>query len=169
MAITEGYKFVYSWFDILQAQGHFITGYVIMPNHVHDTIAFRKTTKSINKIIEDGIRFIGYAMGKRLQEQRLNELLHYLQDGVNDSDCQKDKVHEIWEDSFDWKECTSDIFTWQKLDYLHENPCVGKWSLAGNAMEYPHSSARFYLTGIHAAYRVLNFKDIADINLANPD
>jgi REP element-mobilizing transposase RayT len=54
-------------FDVLKKNGHYITGYFIMPNHVHATIAFRKTKKSINKIVGDGKRFIGYEIIGRLQ------------------------------------------------------------------------------------------------------
>ena len=110
-----------------------------MPNHVHATIAFRKTTKNINKIIGDGKRFIGYEIINRLQQQDQNDILLQLQNAVNSSDKKKGKQHAVWEDSFDWKECNSNNFIVQKLDYMHSNPVVGKWQLAVNAMEYPHS------------------------------
>lgn len=84
---------------------------------------------------------------------------------MNKSDRKRGKLHEVWEDSFDWKECISDAFTWQKLDYMHENPCADKWLLAENAVAFADSSARFYISGVHAKYPVLNFKELADINL----
>jgi hypothetical protein len=31
--ITDSYNIVYTWFDHLTQQGHYITGYTIMPNH----------------------------------------------------------------------------------------------------------------------------------------
>jgi hypothetical protein len=34
-SITNGYHIVYNWFDYLKMQGHYIAGYVLMPNHVH--------------------------------------------------------------------------------------------------------------------------------------
>jgi REP element-mobilizing transposase RayT len=164
-AKTDSYDLVYKWFDLLKKQGHIITGFVIMPNHIHATIAFRKTTKSINTIIGDGKRFIGYGIVDRLEKFGLHDLLEQLKNGVNKSDKKRGKIHEVWEESFDWKECVSDEFTWQKLDYMHENPCVGRWCLADNAAAYLHSSARFYLSGTHAGYAVLNFKELSDINL----
>ena len=136
-----------------------------MPNHVHATIAFRKTAKSINTIIGDGKRFIGYAIIDRLLKTGSTDLLKQLENGVNRSDKKRGKLHEVWEDSFDWKECNSDTFTWQKLDYMHENPCTGKWRLADNAAAYSDSSASFYIRGVHANYPVLSFKELADINL----
>ena len=51
-AIVNGYDVVYKWFNYLKAKGHFIVGYVIMPNHFHALIAFRNTQgKSINTIV----------------------------------------------------------------------------------------------------------------------
>ena len=72
IGITNSYDLVYNWFDVLKLKGHFITGYVIMPNHMHATIAFRKTNKSINKIIGDGKRFIGYEIIKRFLFRRVS-------------------------------------------------------------------------------------------------
>jgi putative transposase len=36
----------------------------------------------------------------------------------------------------------------QKLDYIHNNPCQGKWMLAESPIHYKYSSAIFYETGI---------------------
>ena len=99
--ITKSHDAVYHWFDYLKSKGHFITGYVILPNHVHATIAFTKTKKSINKIIGDGKRFIGYEIIKRLELQGERDILKRLQDAVNSSDKKKAKLHEVWEDSFE--------------------------------------------------------------------
>ena len=48
---------------------------------------------------------------------------------------------------------------------MNENPCAGKWRLPENTVAYADSSARFYISGVHAKYAVLNFKELADINL----
>ena len=93
--ITKSYDAVYHWFDYLKSTGHFITGYVIMPNHVHATIGFTKTKKSINKIIGDGKRFIGYEIIKRLEQQGAYDILKRLQEAVNSSDKKKAKLHEL--------------------------------------------------------------------------
>lgn len=133
-----------------------------MPNHVHATIAFRKTKKSINKIIGDGKRFIGYEIIKRLKQQDQKDILLQLQNAVNSSDKKKGKLHEVWEDNFDWKECNGSGFIVQKLDYMHNNPFTGKWQLAVNAIGYPHSSTKLGQQGI---YPVLNYRELDDINL----
>ncbi len=66
-----------------------------MPNHVHATIGFTKTKKSINKIIGDGKRFIGYEIIKRLEQQGAYDILKRLQDAVNSSDKKKAKLHKL--------------------------------------------------------------------------
>jgi len=44
--------------------------------------------------------------------------------------------------------CDSHGFTNQKLDYIHDNPCKGKWNLSENPVGYLHSSAIFYIDGV---------------------
>ena len=166
--ITKSYDAVYSWFDHLKGKGHFITGYVIMPNHIHALIAFRNTGQAINTIIGNGKRFIAYEIVKRLKEQQEDKLLHQLHLSVEAKDKERNKRHEIWEDSFDWKECRTNAYMLQKLNYMHDNPCKGKWNLAAAPLDYEHSSARFYIVGAHASYRVLNYCELADIDLTKP-
>ncbi|MDQ3842814.1 MAG: hypothetical protein M3342_02195 [Bacteroidota bacterium] len=163
--LTQGYDLVYKWFDYLKSKGHYVTGYVIMPNHVHALIGFHRSDKPINKIIGDGKRFAAYEIIKRLKEQGQKALLAQLQAAVEPKDRQRGKQHEVWADSFDWKACRGRTFIGQKLTYMHNNPCRGKWNLSAGAADYPHSSARFYLTGEHAAYPVTHVGILEDINL----
>ncbi|MFC0773674.1 transposase [Terrimonas alba] len=162
---TRGYDLVYNWFDHLKSKGHFINGYVIMPNHLHALIAFRNTGQSINTIVGNGKRFIAYEIINRLKQQGEIKLLHQLNLSVEAKDRERNKKHEVWEDSFDWKECRTHKFMKQKLDYIHNNPCRGKWNLASDVTEYVHSSARFYLCDEPGVYPVINFLELDDIDL----
>ena len=162
---TNGYDLICNWFDLLKIKGHFINGYVIMPNHLHALIAFRNTGQSINTIIGNGKRFIAYEIINRLKQQGEVNLLHQLNLSVEAKDRERNKKHEVWEDSFDWKECRTNRFMKQKLDYMHDNPCRGKWSLVTDVMEYKHSSARFYLCGEQGVYPVVNYLELEDIDL----
>ncbi len=57
--LSSGYEEVYKWFDHLKSKGHFIAGYVIMPNHIHALIAFRNTQGvSINSMVGESKWFI---------------------------------------------------------------------------------------------------------------
>jgi REP element-mobilizing transposase RayT len=165
---TNSYDLVYNWFNHLKSKGHHIAGYVIMPNHVHGLVAFRNTDQSINTIIGNGKRFIAYEIIKRLKLQKEDKLLHRLFLSVEAKDKGRNKKHEIWEDSFDWKECRTNEYMRQKLDYMHDNPCKGKWNLVGAPVEYTHSSAKYYITGEQGAYEVFNYCELADINLTVP-
>ncbi|HMR93809.1 MAG TPA: hypothetical protein PKC69_15915 [Chitinophagaceae bacterium] len=163
--MTNGFNMVYDWFDHLKSKGHYISGYVIMPNHLHALIAFRNTGQSINTIIGNGKRFMAYEIVKRLKEQNKNQLLQRLSLSVESKDKERNKKHEVWEDSFDWKECRTNGFMKQKLDYMHDNPCRGKWNLVSDVADYLHSSARFYLCGEQGAYAILSYLELADIDL----
>jgi REP element-mobilizing transposase RayT len=161
---VNGYDIIYKWFDHLKSKGHFINGYVIMPNHVHALISFINTTQSINTIIGNGKRFMAYEIINRLKKNNETSLLEQLAGGVEGTRKENKKQHEVWDLSFDWKDCRSNEFVWQKLDYMHNNPCSGKWQLAVNAIEYIHSSARFYLTGVQGIYPVTNFMEMEEVD-----
>jgi len=49
--------------------GFIITGYAIMPNHLHMLIAFSNSGKNINKIIGNGKRFMAYDIVGKLKEK----------------------------------------------------------------------------------------------------
>ncbi len=55
--ITKGYECVYKWFKSLRKNGHYINGYVIMPN-LHALISFSNAGKNINTIVGNGKRFM---------------------------------------------------------------------------------------------------------------
>jgi hypothetical protein len=83
----------------------------------------------------------------RLKDKGENYLLSGLSDEVEITRKKNNKKHEIWELSFDWKFCNSIEFIKQKLNYMHDNPYTGKWSLCTNPIDYIHSSCKYYLTG----------------------
>ena len=115
--IANGYDVVYNWFDYLKSRGHYISGYVIMPNHVHALIAFRNTQgESINKIIGNGKRFMAYELVKKLKESGQDDVLLELAGNVKTTEKQRGKQHEVFEPSFDWKDCTSEKFCVSRID-----------------------------------------------------
>jgi hypothetical protein len=93
------------------------------------------------------------------------DLLKQLEQGVTASDKRRGKLHEVWEDSFDWKECNSWKMIIQKLNYMHANPCRGKWKLVENPVEYVHISAKYYITGEQGRYAVTNYMELEGIDL----
>ena len=85
---------------------------------------------------------------------------------ITSSDSKRGKLHQVFEPSFDCKECYSEAFTEHKLSYMHQNPCKGTWDLAASPIDYKHSSAKFYLTGENGEYTVTNFKELMDVDLS---
>ena len=156
---TDGYDLVYKWFDYLKAQGHKINGFVIMPNHVHALINFTETEQTINTIVGNGKRFMAYELITRLKDKGDHELLLSLSNDVEITRRNNNKKHDVWELSFDWKICDSIEFIKQKLNYMHDNPCKGKWALCQSPIDYVHSSCKFYLTGEQGMYDVNDVED----------
>ena len=136
-----------------------------MPNHIHLLTGFRNSPLSINSIVGNGKRYIGYQIIDRLEQNNELELLTKLQKGVSAGDRKRGKLHEIWQPSFDWKECDSEHILIQKLDYIHANPCTGKWNLADSPVDYIHSSAGFYLGMEHQEYRITHYQELDDFDL----
>ena len=96
------------------------------------------------------------------------ETLVQLTSKVNATDSTRGKLHAVFEPSFDWKECRSWKFIDQKLEYIHENPRRGVWSLVDDPCDYPHSSAKFYATDEQGLYAVTNFMELEDVDLTKP-
>src|SRR5258706_8450858 len=166
--LANGYDEVYKWFDHLKSKGHYIVGYVIMPNHIHALIGFRNTQGvSINSIVGEGKRFMSYGIVKRLKEKNEHETLADLMTGVNSTDKKRGKLHEVFGPSFlpiaiGRKECRRTKFIDQKLEYIHANPCRGVWNLARKNMS-THSSAKYYQTGEQGVYVVTSYVELEDI------
>jgi len=161
--ITNGYDTVYHWFDYLKAKGNHIVAYVIMPSHVHAIIGFCTSTTPINNIIGNGKRFMAYELVKLLRSQGKEELLEQMKGWVNSTDEMRHKQHEVFEPSFDWKECFDMRFIEQKAANIHMNPC--KAGMVKLPEEYVHSSAKYYYTGEQGIYPVITYIEFQDIDL----
>ena len=135
-----------------------------MPSHVHAIIAFSNTGKSINTTVSNGKRFIAYELINRLKEKNRILILNELNNDLNNTEKKAGKLHGVFETSFDWKECRTEKFIQQKLNYIHWNPCKGN-KLVELPEEYIHSSARFYVTGEQGIYPVTSFMELRDIDL----
>ena len=160
--LSKGYDIVYHWLALLREKGHKINGFVIMPNHVHVLITFKDSSANINTIVGNGKRFMAYAFVKRFKEQNKCNILKRLHESVDPERKQKNKLHDIWEYSFDWKNCVADWFKYQKLHYIHANPCSGKWQLASTPEKYLHSSASFYANGEEGVFPVDHLESMKD-------
>jgi putative transposase len=157
--LTNAYDTVYKWFDHLNSNNIHVMGYVIMPNHVHVLLYFPKMEKSLNTIVGNAKRFMAYEIIKRLEKSKEVTVLERLYSAVKKPERKKGQIHKVFEDSFDAKECHTEKFILQKLQYMHLNPVSKKWSLVNDLLDYQYSSASFYETGA----RVNNLVHINDV------
>lgn len=167
--LTNGYDTVYKWFDYLKSKGHYICGYVIMPNHVHALIALKAAEHSIHTLVSNGKRFMAYELVGRLEQGGHHSVLHQLARAVTPSDARRGKLHQVFKGSFDAKPCYSEAFILEKLHYIHQNPCKGKWNLAASHIDYPHCSAQYYFTGKQGLFPVTHYMVLMDVDLTHQD
>jgi REP element-mobilizing transposase RayT len=159
--VTNLYDHVYEWFNLLIKAGHQVTGFVIMPNHVHLLLHLNDSEKTVNAILGNGKRFMAYEIVKRLKAMGRIDLLTILSESISPEERIRKKKHRVFEPSYDIKLCYSDKFMIQKLEYMHANPIVGKWNLASSIVDYLHSSAAYYeLNREHAFVKITHYKDL---------
>lgn len=109
-----------------------LLGYVIMPNHIH--LIWLPLKSGLQ------LRFMKYTaqMLKFHLHDHEPDLLEKLL--VN----KKDRIYQVWQRNPQAKELRGRKMVEQKLDYLHNNPCQGKWMLVDDPTQYLYSSIRFY-------------------------
>jgi len=112
-----------------------IYAFVIMPTHIHLIWCIHQSPSKVQQ------SFMKYTAQSILENMKRNNdsLLPALI--VNAAD----RKYQVWQRNSLPIELYSDYVTWQKLDYIHNNPCVGKWRLAESPEEYRFSSASFYM------------------------
>ncbi len=165
--ITNLYDHIYNWFKILIRQGHEITGFVIMPNHVHLLVHVDSTQSTVNRILSNGKRFMAYEIIKRLGDLKQYEILQTLSQFVSTEERKRQKKHRVFEPSSDIKPCFTEKFINQKLEYIHANPVTGKWQLAASMADFQHSSASFYeLNQEHSLVHITHHKELKIFELS---
>lgn len=167
--IAAAWNSIYNQFDFLESKGNRINAYVLMPNHLHLLIYFSFSDTFSNMKIQSGSgyinksictmkRFLAYEIVELLAQKKQFNLLQKLSFSVTQSELIKGKKHQIFEPSFDCKLCISESMVLEKLNYIHQNPCRGKWNLAPYPSAYLHSSAAFYETGNQGIYPVTDYR-----------
>jgi len=157
---SDGYDAVYNFFNVLQSKGNAVTGYIIMPNHVHLLLYYSGIEQSLNTLIGNGKRFMAYEILQKLGNKEEHTLLTKLKESVQAKDAEKGQKHNVWKDSFDVKECRTEKFLLQKLNYMYNNPVSGKWNLASSPLDYVHSSAPFYFNGRQQLFKVKDYREL---------
>ena len=113
-----------------------IYAFVIMPNHYH-------VVWSIHHSKPEDIQ-------RDIHKWTARQLISWL--NANDVDRLNwlqvdaaDRIIQIWQRNPLPIELYSDTVIWQKIDYIHNNPCTERWNLVQYPEQYLYSSAKFYL------------------------
>jgi REP element-mobilizing transposase RayT len=116
-----------------------VFAFVIMPNHIH--LMWKIADNLPRQQVQGALfSFTGHQFKKYLTEKDPTLLQqHY----VNDAD----RLYQFWEREPMVKECRTDKFFMQKINYIHRNPCHSKWNLVELPEDYYWSSAAFYECG----------------------
>ena len=130
--------------------GNEIYGYVIMPNHIHCLIRITDKAPKLPVLIANAKRFLAYGIVDLLKEDNNINLLNFFAKNARVKDGAR---HKIFEDRYDSLPILSEEFFFEKLNYIHKNPCQKKWYLADDPEKYLYSSASNYFFG-HGVYPV---------------
>jgi len=144
--IEEKYcNLAYKWFDYAKEKyGNKIHAYVIMPNHIHVLMYISDRSPELSKLIQNAKRFLAYGIVNLLEQDGKKDLLEIFQKKANHK---KGAKHKAFQDRYDSKIIETESLFIEKLNYIHRNPCVEKWQLAGLPEEYVYSSASNYASG----------------------
>ena len=117
-----------------------INAFVIMPNHFH--LIWKISDRFERKDVQGALfSFTAHEFKRKIKRNNPALLENYL---VNNAD----REYQLWEREPMIKECWTEKFFRQKLNYTHFNPCQPHWNLADVPENYRYSSAKFYETGI---------------------
>ena len=159
--ITNLYDKIYDWFNILLQKDCKISGYVIMPNHLHLLVFQLSSSPLLNMLVSNGKRFLSYEIVKRLHLMKFTKMKGFLYNSVNPKERMKGKKHNTFRPSFDARICCDEDMIIQKLDYIHDNPASKRWNLVDDNGEYSHSSAGFYLKNQIPSFKnIVHYQDI---------
>ena len=129
-----------------------LLGFVIMPNHIH-LIWKILPNSSIHNVQQSFMKFTAQKIKFWLKDHNPHLLRNFL---VRKSD----RGYQIWQRNPLAVELYPPKVLEQKLDYIHNNPCQGKWMLASDPTAYDYSSANFYETGYDSFGLLTHYKEV---------
>ncbi len=110
-----------------------VYGFVIMPNHIH-LVWHIPEPHTLTEVKAALLSYTAHRFKKALQLKSPQELEQYRVD-------LKDRVYQFWKRDALSVAIFHDAVFWQKMEYLHWNPCAERWKLAAEPKLYKHSSA----------------------------
>ncbi|SDE05343.1 transposase [Niabella drilacis] len=113
-----------------------VFAFIIMPNHIH--LIWRTNALNGKETAQGSfLKFTAHEFKKRIPTEQKNHLSSYKVSAIN-------KQYEFWQrDPLAIHLYTKNV-AYQKLDYIHCNPCTERWKLVADPCDYVYSSAGFY-------------------------
>ena len=116
-----------------------VFAFVIMPNHIH--LVWKISDHYARNEVQGAfLSFTAHEFKKYLKRTDPLKLKKHFVNGV-------DRTYQFWERDSRVKECWTEHFLLQKINYIHNNPLQPHWNLATSPEDYYWSSAAFYQTG----------------------
>jgi putative transposase len=110
-----------------------------MPNHIH--LLWKISDDYVRREVQGALlSYTAHAFKKAIKENQRDILKQYYVDDA-------DRVYQFWERDPMVKECFSEPYLIQKLEYIHNNPFQPHWQLAKCTNDYKFCSASFYESG----------------------
>jgi putative transposase len=155
-------KIILNSLEWLQQQNRIsLFAFVLMPSHLHAILKPEKDT--IGEILQQFGSFTAHEILKRLREDNKIDLQAFQK---NKRDSRHE--HSIWQD-IQAKNIYSEGFLWQKMEYIHQNPTVKDWKLAGNRADYLYSSAGYYDYGRKPVIEITDINQWLTLNSSAED
>ncbi|MBO9618840.1 MAG: transposase [Niabella sp.] len=113
-----------------------VFAFVIMPNHIH--LIWRSNQMNGKETAQASfLKYTAHTFKKMVRVDETLLLSSFAVSAVN-------KQYEFWQrDALAIHLYTKKV-AYQKLDYIHYNPCTKKWPLVTDPCDYRYSSASFY-------------------------
>ncbi len=162
LEMTAIYDFLPNSINKLAAKGFMNTCFVVMPNHFHMLLFATEESRNLNTALSETKRFLAYEIIRRLKAKNQVEVLDVLTSGVSKNETQKGKLHRVFRHSFDAKTIVDRQNILRVMDYIHHNPCTGKWMLVDSYLDYKYSSAAFYELEQHSEFPIWDFREFIE-------
>ena len=113
-----------------------VFAFVIMPNHIHLIWRINELNGKENAQ-SSFLKYTAHQFKITLLKYYPHQLINYAVNANN-------KNYEFWQRDSLAIELYSPNVAFQKLSYIHNNPCTEQWGLSKEPSDYFYSSANFY-------------------------
>ena len=126
-------------------RGLLVHCWCIMSNHLHFIATARNN--DLSEVVRDFKKFTSQELIKSVRNNPFESRKHWMLRIFAEQGSQnaRNKDNQFWLQDNHPEECYSARFTFQKMNYIHENPV--RAGIVANQWEYLYSSARDYREG----------------------